>query len=181
MRIRCKLGVSFAGMLMSLSLAAAQPKEIPPGPVPTQILAAKKIFIANAGEDQPIEADSVFTGGSQRAYDEFYAAVKSTGKYELVGAPADADLLLELGVTVPPAGGGAPDAIVFGKVPYDPRFRLVIRDPKTNALLWTLIEHVQWAVLQGNRDKNFEMALLRIENDLQGLVAKSPVMTDTKP
>jgi DNA helicase HerA-like ATPase len=31
--------------------------------------------------------------------------------------------------------------------PYDPQFRLAIRDPKTNALLWAFTERVQWAIL----------------------------------
>ncbi len=96
-----QLGVLFAGLSDVVSTGhvcgAGQSKEVPPGPVPTQISAAKKVFIGYAGENQPIEADSIFTGGSQRAYDEFYAGMKSCGKYELVGAPADADLLFEVG------------------------------------------------------------------------------------
>jgi hypothetical protein len=45
---------------------------------------------------------------------------------------------------------------------------LEIRDPKTNALLWAFTEHVHWAILQGNRDKNFDQALTRIVSDVQG-------------
>ena len=42
---------------------------------------------------------------------------------------------------------------------YDSQFQLAIRDVKTHVILWGLTEHAQTAVLQGNRDKNFEQAL----------------------
>ncbi len=185
MRIHGSVGVLFAGLLMSLLLAtfasATQPKEVPPGPVPTQISAAKKVFIGYAGENQAIEEESIFSGGSQRAYDEFYAGMKSFGKYELVGAPADADLLFEIELTTPRANPGVSQPNFFGTAPCDPQFRLAIRDPKSNALLWTFIEHVQWAILQGNRDKNFDLALTRLQNDWQGLIARSAAAPDPKP
>lgn len=44
----------------------------------------------------------------------------------------------------------------------DSQFRLVIRDAKTHQTLWGLTEHAQSAVLQGNRDKNFELALAAV-------------------
>ncbi len=50
--------------------------------------------------------------------------------------------------------------------PMIPNFRLEIRDPKTNALLWGFTEHVQWAILQGNRNKNFDQASARIVADV---------------
>lgn len=185
MRRHSEMAVLFVVFLMSIPLVtiagAGQSKEVQPGPIPAQISSAKKVFIGYAGENQPVEPDSIFTGGSQRAYDEFYAGMKSAGKYELVGAPADADLLFEVGLTAPKSGAGATDPSVFGKIPYDPQFQLVIRDPKTNALLWAFIEHVQWAILQGNRDKNFELALTRLENGVQGLVARSTSAPETKP
>jgi hypothetical protein len=163
----------FYCMLMWPSLVMAEIKQIPPAPKPAQVLAAKKVFIGNAGGDEPFDDDQLFNGGPDRAYNEFYAAVKSAGRYDLVSTPADADLLLEIRLTipasqVPPGAKGIANGI-FGPAPYDPQFRLEIRDPKTDALLWTFTEHAEWAMLQSNRDKNFGQALSRIVNDLQGL------------
>jgi hypothetical protein len=65
-----------------------------------------------------------------------------------------------------------------GGRPYDPQSRLIIRDPKTSALLWAFTEHVPWAILQGNRDKNFDRTLDRIMSDVKGLTIQSPAAPD---
>jgi len=160
---------------------AGEPKPEATGPIPTQIAAAKKVFIANAGENQPFNEAFLFSGGSERAYNEFYAGVKGLGRYDLVGSPADADLLLEIELTSPKAGPLLFQGPFTEQDLYDAQFRLVIRDPKTNALLWVVNEHVQWAILQGNRDKNFEQAMDRVVSDVQGLAARSAVVSNNKP
>lgn len=162
--------------------AVASAKQVAPGPVPSQISMAKRIFIANAGENQPLFNDPMFSGGQQRAYDTFYAAMKASGRYELEGSPADADLSFEIAVEANRAGprvSGEPSFL--GDAPYDAYFRLVIRDPKTNAILWVFIEHVQWAILQGNRDKNFDLAIDRLITDLQALPRSGSTEATSKP
>jgi hypothetical protein len=166
------LAVSLAISLLQVSIVSAeQAKPAPPAPLPAQILAAKKVFVANAGGDEPWIDDGQFSGGSDRTYNQFYAGMKTWSRYELVGAPADADLLFEIEFAVPPIAGEASRTGTIAGRPYDPQFRLVIRDPKTNALLWAFTEHAAWAILQGNRDRNFDQALARIVSDLQGLSA----------
>lgn len=154
-------------------IGAAQSKQAEAGPIPTQIAAAKRVFIANGGADEPSLWDPTFQGGADRAYNQFYAAMKSTGRHELVGAPAEADLILEIRFLSPPA----PLEVIKGSSGfspnYDPQFRLEIRDPKTNALLWAFTEHVEWAILQGNRNKNFDQAMARIVADVQNLVTRA--------
>jgi hypothetical protein len=159
--------------LMCSSLAMAETKPAAPAPKPAQVLAAKKVFIGNGGGDEPVHDGPLFSGGPDRAYNLFYAAVKTAGRYELVAAPADADLLIEIRFTVPThlVPPAEKEENIFGPAPFDPQLRLEIRDPKTNALLWGFTEHVQWAILQGNRDKNFDQALTRIVDDVQGLSA----------
>ena len=173
--IKAVAGISLLFLLLQVSvLAAEQAKPAPAAPIPTQILAAKRAFVANAGGEQPWYDGAQFSGGPDRAYNQLYAALKSWGRYELVGAPADADLLFEIQFICPPsvaAGNQGGDSLA-GR-PYDPQLRLVIRDPKTNALLWTFTERAQWAVLQANRDKNFDQTLVRIVSDLQGLSSSS--------
>lgn len=162
-------------------IAVAGSKPTTPGPVPSQISMAKKVFVVNAGENQPFLNDPIFTGGQQRMYDEFYAGMKASARYELVGAPADADLSFEIEMSVNRAGPRvSQEPNIFGDIPYDPYFRLVVRDPKSNAILWVLIEHVQWAILQGNRDKNFDQAIERLISDVQWM-ARSASATAVKP
>jgi hypothetical protein len=66
---------------------------------------------------------------------------------------------------------------------YDPQFRLEIRDPKTNALLWGFTEHMQWAILQGNLNRNFDQASARIVTDVLalGTRALAAATTPVKP
>ena len=164
-------------------ISAAQSKlsAAPAGPIPAQIVTAKKVFIANAGEEQPYSSDEpLYSGSSDRAYDEFYAGVKALGRYELVGSPADADLLFEIRFTSPVVDGSGQGPRVLGPIPYDPRFRLEIRDPRTNALLWAITEHAQWAMLRGNRDKNFDQAADRIVSDVGSLATMSAAIASAR-
>jgi len=74
-------------------------------------------------------------------------------------------------------GGGTP---VSSKTVKDPQFRLAILDLKTHVLLWTFTEHVQNALMQGNRDKNFEHAMAALVNDIRN-VAGQPAPTTGGP
>ncbi len=44
------------------------------------------------------------------------------------------------------------------------------RDSRTNALLWGFTEHVQWAILQGKRDENFDLTLNKIVAEVRTLL-----------
>jgi hypothetical protein len=93
--------------------------------VPPQIAAARKVFVANVpGENLPKAL-----GVPERTYNEFYAAMKSSGGYELVSSPADADLIFEV-------------SFVSTVSVTDYGVRLVIIDPKMNIPLWWFIEPV---------------------------------------
>jgi hypothetical protein len=155
--------------LSATGLVVGQVKQVAPAPIPAQILTARRVFVGNAGGDERPYEDPQFSGGADRTYNEFYAALKNWGRYELVAAPVDADLLFEISfskVEYQQAG-------TLSSALYDPQFRLLIRDPKTNAVLWGLTEHVQGALLQGNHDKNFSQALARIVAEVQRIAAPS--------
>jgi len=96
--------------------------------------------------------------------------MKSWGHFELLSSPAEADLLLEIRFHYPLAEQPVVRGDSIGGIKYDPQFRLEIRDPKTNALLWGITEHAQWAILQGNRERNFDQALARLVANLERLV-----------
>jgi hypothetical protein len=74
-------------------------------------------------------------------------------------------------------GGGVFKGDTIGPAD-EPQFRLVILDPKTHATLWAFTEHVQWARLQGNRDKNFDQAMAKIVEDVKGLESRSKNSTE---
>jgi hypothetical protein len=158
--MRVVLGATLAIPFLVVSLlAAGKPEPAPPAPVPAQILAAKTVFIVNDGADRGAYPDALFSGEPERAYNDFYAAMKAWGHYELVGSPSGADLLLELRFTVRPG--------------WVAQFRLAIRDQKSHAKLWALTEQVEFANLQGGRDKNFDQALARLVADVKRLTAPS--------
>jgi len=95
-----------------------------------------RVFVANAGSEEPFYEEPFFSGGPDRAYNQFYAAVKAWGHYETLTSPADADVLFEIGFSVPRVDVKAVRGVpVLMAIPYDPQFRLVIRDAKTNALM----------------------------------------------
>jgi hypothetical protein len=169
---RISNAVAFAiafGFLSSAALAAVNQGSVPVGPIPAQIIAAKKIFIANAGGDQMAEDDPIFSGGPDRAYNQFYAAMKSWGRFEIVGSPAEADLQLEIRQEVQTVSlGGKAGAS------YTPLFQLIIRDPKTNALLWGFHVHTKFGVGQANSDRNFDQAIYRLISDVRALVSQTP-------
>ena len=155
----------FTLTMLQLSVSRAQTTPVPNAPIPTQIAAAKKVFIANAGGDQLTEDDPIFTGGPDRAYNQFYAAIKNWGRFNIVGSPAEADLLLEIRqeVQIGSLGGKAGGFAT-------PLFRLEIRDPKTNALLWAFHIHFQFGAGQANSDRNFDQVVNRLAMELRALV-----------
>ena len=57
------LRVSLAIVVLHNSIAAQPPKQVPPAPIPAQILAAKKVFVANAGGEAPWKDNAQFNGG----------------------------------------------------------------------------------------------------------------------
>jgi len=90
---RLRAAVLIFGLAMPLLsgpiASAQQKKSAPPAPIPAQILAAKKVFIANGGGDESHTEEVSYSGGPGRAYNEFYAAMKTWGHYELVATPGD--------------------------------------------------------------------------------------------
>jgi len=151
---------------------AQQAKDPPPAPVPPQIAAAQRVFISNAGGEsfENVIEQTVFNGGPDRPYNEFYANMKAWGHYELVASPADADLIFEVSWALTDIGLRLP---VLGEL------RVVVIDPKTHVTLWNLTQYVRGAVLLGNRDKNFDLAMTTIANRLKVLATAPAAQPDS--
>jgi hypothetical protein len=143
---------------------AQQAKGPSPAPVPPQIAAAQKAFISNAGGEsfETVIDQNVFNGGPDRPYNQFYAAMKDWGRYELVSSPAEADLVFEISWVLTDTGL---------KLPVLGQLRLVVVDPKTRVTLWNITEYVRGAMLLGNRDKNFDQAMNTLIARMKSLAA----------
>jgi len=167
----CAGSVSIGSLGLVPGLSAQQAKGPTPAPVPGQIAAAKKVFISNAGGEgfETVIDQTVFDGGPDRPYNQFYAAVKDWGHYEIVSSPADADLILEISWVLTDTGLRLP---VLGQI------RLVMIDPKTHATLWNLTEYVRGAILLGNRDKNFDQAMNTVAGRLKLLAIPVAIPAD---
>ena len=178
---RLKAAFFFTGIAISLGsaqvCAAQQFKNVPDAPVPPLILTATKVFIANGGGDESLFDTPQYSGGPDRLYNEFYAAMKSWRRYELVDSPEEADLVFEIRLTLLQPLRAQP--LGYNNPQYDSLFQLAIRDVPTHEILWGLTEHAESAVLQGNRDKNFERALEAILSELRRIAG--PGRAPAKP
>jgi len=161
-----------AGLAASTLAVAQQPANTAAiAPVPAAIAAAKTIFVSNAGADSGLFPEP-FSGDPNRAYNEFYANLKTSGKYELVDDPSQADLVLELQLTAP--NGPSRGSKQLGAADPVPMFRLAVYDRKTHYVLWAMTESVEVAFLQKTHDHNFDQALATLTYDFELVSGKIP-------
>jgi hypothetical protein len=160
MSISTVTGLRICGAALSIALAALpllaadKVTPAPPAPVPAQILTARKVFISNAGATVAA-LDILFkcSWDANEPYNQFYAAMKSWGRFEIVSAPADADLVLEIRF----------DTYLFG---------LTILDSKTHFILWTIAQPVEVAAREKTYERNFGQAVANLVGDLKALAAQ---------
>jgi hypothetical protein len=134
-------------------------------PVPAPLLNGKRAFISyELGDVSAFPL--VYSGGPERAYSEFMAAMKTWGRYELVLDPKDADLVFAIRFVDPPG-------IV-------PQVRLGILDAKTGFSLWGFVEQVNFAFHKKNRDADFSATIQQLETDVEALVIASSAAPATK-
>ena len=124
-------------------------------PVPTPLLNGKKAFISYEIGDVTAFPSS-YSGGPERAYSEFFAQMKTWGRYELVMDPKDADLVFAIRFVDSP-----------GSVP---QIRLGISDAKTLVALWGFVEQVDPAFFKKHRDASFSESVQLLVSDIQALL-----------
>ena len=154
--------------LMAVPPFAAQTAKqtVPPAPIPSQILTGNKVFISNAGVTARYLSSYVVdhTGSVNGLYDEFYAAMKNWGRYELVSSPAEADLVFEISLS---QEGPNPQ--------LDPLVGLKILDLKTHTVLWAFVEPVPaGSGREATRRRAWEQALAKLVNDVRQLTGQPP-------
>jgi hypothetical protein len=128
---------------------AQQPAPAPAAPVPPQILSAHTVFVSNGGGSNYFD---MFTGGSDRPYNTFYADLQQANRYQLVNSPAQADVIFEIRGIAPAISEGD----VIG---YNPQLILSIIDPQTKAVLWTTSDNVRALGTQKHRDQGLDQSV----------------------
>jgi hypothetical protein len=167
--VLCQMGLLWVPI--SRSQQAADPHV---APVPAQISSGRRVFISNASGE-----GAAPSGVPDLTYNEFYADIKSWGRYEIVSAPAEADLVFEIRFTSqlgPTSTLGRP-----GGSEQDFQFRLVILDPKTRIVLWAFTESVPQAASHAASRKKFDDAMTAIVNDVKKLAGQATAANDSAP
>ncbi len=148
--------VTFLGTYLNLALA--QTPAPASAPLPAALTAAHKLFLGNAGDQE--NADCL------RAYTAFYSDLTKLTRFTLTPTPAEADLILEMHYELTPGQTAGHD---------DPRrFRVLILDPGTHVVLWSITERTNYAVFQKNRDRNLDEMVDHLAADFDALTSAQP-------
>ena len=159
--LKVQLVVASLGLAMILPILPALQAQAPAAPIPSQILTAKKVFISNAGVEYET---GLWKGGSAQPYNELYAAIKAGVQYEIVAAPADADLVFQISLADP--------ASRLKSSIESPQIELLLLDPKTHIVLWTLGQDVSVSHAQIGRNHALKEALSKLIGDLKALTSQ---------
>jgi hypothetical protein len=146
-----------ATALPIFSTVRAEEPPTPHAPRPAQIMPARKVFISNGGEDQWLDFDPKHD--PTLTYNQFYADMKTWGKYELVSSPSAADVVFQIRLGY--RDGGM-------------QLRLRILDPQTHVVLWTLNQLAKGANRDATARKNLDEAMNALMESTKKLVAGSP-------
>jgi 5-formyltetrahydrofolate cyclo-ligase len=154
-------------LFMSLNAVAGKHrKDVPIAPLPAVIVNAQKVFLTNGG-------------GNDLAYDAFYEEMKTWNKYQIVGSPDQADLIIELAYRVEHGGthvwssSNSYDGTtqVHSRQIVDPQLVLTIYDAKSKNSLWSTIDHRRLARREKNREKETINSAGRLVDDLKTRVS----------
>ena len=160
-RVMLGAGLGFSGMsLPGMAQTVAPAEQVPAAPLPSALTTAHRLFLGNAGDQD--NADCL------RAYNDLYAALAGFGRYELVSDPAAADLVLELHYEFSLAAG------VNGGSNTPRQFRVLLLEPKSHVVLWTLVERTNYAAREKNRNKNLDEVVATLATDLDQLLSAKP-------
>jgi hypothetical protein len=165
------MSVALGAILLSPALGGTKDKtkDVPLAPLPAVIVNAKKIFVSNGG-------------GSNLAYDAFYSKMKDWGKYEIVGSPEEANLIVELSYRVEDKGTRVWSSTntynnttqVHSAQITDPQLILTIYDAKTKNSLWAETDHRRFARREKNREKETVNSARRLVDDLKSRTSAPP-------
>ncbi len=135
-------------------------------PIPTPMLNGKKAFISYELGDVTAFPDA-YSGGPERAYGEFYSAMKTWNRYDLVADPTQADVVF---------------AVRFVDSPNTvPQIRIGVADAKTHIILWGFVEQVDFKFRKKNRDAAFTDSVKLLVADIQTLISQNATPQPRNP
>lgn len=128
-------------------------------PVPSQLATAHTVFLASAGapgsggDEKPI---------AEMVYTTFYNALSAAHRYQLVDAPATADLSMTIGARsgIDVTNGNSSDRAYL---------HLEIYDIKTHTLVWAIDEGLQGAYREKTFQHNVDTSVAALIDDLNNL------------
>ncbi|HEU5458484.1 MAG TPA: hypothetical protein VFU68_07685 [Terracidiphilus sp.] len=183
-RLHFALIFAATALLVPAASASAQstnPSSAPAAqaPVPPAMAAAKTVFLSNGGaspalfpsSNSELEWNGPYSGTPRRGYDEFYAALAKSGRFQLVNSPSSADLVLQLQLTTPVIP--IPRAVPNPELAL-PTLHLVIYDRASHYVLWVLNLPIHPAVLKKTADRNFDAAVHSLAKQLLDLAGSVP-------
>ena len=153
-----------SAFLLCASLSAQTPPQPTAVPLPAALTHATKLFLGNAGDQE--NADCL------RAYNDFYQGLGGLGRFTLMDDPNQVDLVLELhyeialGQSIGSSQGLSGNSIR--------QFRLVMIEPRSHAVLWSITERTNYAIRQKNRNSNLDETVTALLNDFNLLVSAIP-------
>jgi len=130
---------------------AQQPQAIAQAPLPEQLLSSRRVFVANAPGDNATRDLAKMYDDVNLPYGEFYKGLRDWGKFVLVPAPSQADLIFEIRYK---------HQVV----------RLVILDPKTRVPLWWFSEFAAGGGSKNTRQKDLRKGIDGLLADLKTTV-----------
>lgn len=154
--VKRSLRLFITAMIFAAMLAAAQENKQTPAPLPGPMVTATKVFISNGGQDP------LFNFAPNRAYNQFYRGIQSWGKYELVSAPTDANLVFEVSL--------GDENVSNNSLLIVPLLKLTFLDPKTGIHLWTLTKEMKTG---SHQDQKFDEAMDQLIANLKNLMTQS--------
>jgi hypothetical protein len=149
--------------LLLVAVCSAKDRHaVPQAPLPTVVANAKKVFLTNGG-------------GSSLAFDAFYLDMKDWGRYEVVGSPESADLVMELSYVVESGGTRVWSAVdsYTGQMKAhsaqitDPQLVLHIYEVKSKTVLWSVVERPKEGRFEFSPDKAMVRAADKIVQQLK--------------
>ena len=144
-------------------------KDVPPAPLPEAIARAKSAFLTNGG-------------GSDLAYDEFFAQMRKWGRFQVAPSPSEAELIIQLRYFVEDKGTRVwsstntytGETRVHSRQVTDPQLEIDVYDAKTKDLLWSVTDHRRLAVREKNREKETINSADRLVLELQERIEPPP-------
>ena len=139
--------------------------------VPSQFATAHTVFLASAGAPGSGAHEKQI---AEIVYTTFYKALSSTGHYQLVENPSNADLAMNISTQ------SRISDVTNGSSADSAYLRLEIYDVKTHMLLWTINEDVQGAFREKTFEHNVDATIAALMDDLNTL-ANGNLPGDTGP